>query len=240
MEVTGDTSGGEREVIWEGEIEWIQLVDRARGQRVTANDPCTMSSVKVNGLPEVMPNNWPSKLIMQLIPKQLVQTLGVHYFSNSKSVLLHPANSDSMKSMGRMLSTGFAGCVHFPGAVGVKVLILLYSANKDTFLGFIPNDQISFVERIRSAVQEQKNIQGGGGRQRQQEHTREQEESKLLFYSNLVLNDHQRESGQEENTEANTAQAGENKEKIFVENGREVRRMPVKLTSGEICWMECV
>jgi mediator of RNA polymerase II transcription subunit 25 len=43
------------------------------------------SSVKENGQPEVMPDNWPTKLMLQLIPKSVVQTIGGQYFKDSKS-----------------------------------------------------------------------------------------------------------------------------------------------------------
>ena len=43
------------------------------------------SSVKENGQPEVMPDNWPTKLMLQLIPKTVVQTIGGEYFRDSKS-----------------------------------------------------------------------------------------------------------------------------------------------------------
>merc|ERR1711970_640912 len=184
----------------------VEVQDRARGQRVTHSEPCTISSVKENGVPEVVPNNWPAKLIMQLIPKSLVQTLGVHFFRHSKTVVFNPSNGDSMKEMGAILRTGFAGCVHFPGAVGVKVLILLYSPYKDTFLGFMPNQQISFVERIRQVVQDRKNGQGQGRGSR--------------------------ETGQQTEVAQEAVPHGE---QIFIENGREVRRIPVKIMSGEIC-----
>lgn len=54
-----------------------------------------------------------------------------------------------------------AGCVHFttvpPNPVcEIKVLILLYTAEKKSYLGFIPNDQAAFVERLRTVIQRQK------------------------------------------------------------------------------------
>ena len=200
----------QREVIWEGEVEWHERGDRSREQRIKHNVPCTISSIKENGVTEMVPNNWPQKLIMQLIPKSLVQTLGVQYFSNSKSVLFHPSTRDIMKAL---LGELFAGCVHFPGAGEVKVLILIYSSHKDAYLGFIPNEQNSFVDRIRKVVQQQKNGQG-----------RRQAQS----------------LAQQGGLEEIEQQAEDGKEQIFIENGREVRRIPVKLNSGEICWMECV
>ena len=71
--------------------------------------------VQENGQPEVKPDNWPAKLIMQLIPKTLVQTIGGQYFRNSKSVLFHPTECESLDALTKVMGTGFAGCVHFTG-----------------------------------------------------------------------------------------------------------------------------
>jgi mediator of RNA polymerase II transcription subunit 25 len=49
-------------------------------------------------------------------------------------------------------------------------LILLYSNEKKAYLGFIPNDQVSFVDRIRTVIQQQKTGQlraAGMGQQQQ-------------------------------------------------------------------------
>merc|ERR1719225_1510977 len=55
-------------------------------------------------------------------------------------------------------TSGLAGCVHFSGVPNcdIKVLILLYSPGKKVFLGFIPNDQTNFVERIREEIRKEK------------------------------------------------------------------------------------
>ena len=53
--------------------------------------------------------NWPAKLIMQLIPKTLVQTIGGQYFRNSKSVLFHPSKCDSLDSLTNVMVIGVAG-----------------------------------------------------------------------------------------------------------------------------------
>lgn len=47
-----------------------------------------------------------------------------------------------------------AGCVHFTPMPStpqcdIKVLILLYTPDKKAFLGFIPNNQGTFVDRLR-------------------------------------------------------------------------------------------
>lgn len=57
-----------------------------------------------------------------------------------------------------------AGCVHFTSAptaatCDIKVLILLYTVEKRAYLGFIPNDQVAFVDRLRKVIQHQKSTQ---------------------------------------------------------------------------------
>lgn len=56
-----------------------------------------------------------------------------------------------------------AGCVHFTSAgttCDIKVLLLFYTMNeKRAYLGFIPNDQAAFVDRLRKVIQQQKNTQ---------------------------------------------------------------------------------
>ena len=64
---------------------------------------------------EVKFQNWPQTLILQLIPKDLAQTIGSHFFKNSKSVLFHPEPSESLEALTKTLSSGYAGCVHFTG-----------------------------------------------------------------------------------------------------------------------------
>jgi len=153
----GQGQAREREVIWKGELEWQEKVKDGPGdQKISHSVACSVSTSKENGVPEVKPDNWPSKLIMQLIPKSLVQTIGGQYFRNSKSVLFHPNDCDSLEALTKVMGTGFAGCVHFTGSCDIKVLILLYSNDKKAYLGFIPNDQISFVDRIRTVIQQQK------------------------------------------------------------------------------------
>ena len=67
------------------------------------------------GNSEVKFQNWPQTLILQLIPKDLAQTIGSHFFKNSKSVLFHPEPSESLDALTKTLSSGYAGCVHFTG-----------------------------------------------------------------------------------------------------------------------------
>jgi len=165
----GQERAREREVIWKGELEWQEKVKDGPGdQKISHSVACSVSTSKENGVPEVKPDNWPGKLIMQLIPKSLVQTIGGQYFRNSKSVLFHPNDCESLEALTKVMGTGFAGCVHFTGSCDIKVLILLYSNDKKAYLGFIPNDQVSFVDRIRTVIQQQKMGQQQQQQQQQQ------------------------------------------------------------------------
>lgn len=45
---------------------------------------------------------------MQLMPKQLIGTIGGAYLKNSKSVLFHPQpNCEALESLTRVMSSGF-------------------------------------------------------------------------------------------------------------------------------------
>ena len=74
---------------------------------------------------EVQFQNWPTTLILQLIPKDLAQTIGSHFFKNSKSVLFHPEPSESLDALTKTLSSGYAGCVHFTGMANFKIHYLI-------------------------------------------------------------------------------------------------------------------
>lgn len=120
--------------------------------------------------------------MMQLMPKHLIGNIGGAYLKNSKSVLFHPQQCEALESLTRVMMSGFvrkskisesvsfeinyvnfqAGCVHFSSAVNpncdLRVLILLYTSDKRAYLGFIPNDQQAFVDRLRRVIQQQKRM----------------------------------------------------------------------------------
>ena len=103
-----------RKVIWTGELQWKEnsKVEPNLNKKMEHTVVCSVTSKKDdNGMPEVKPDNWPPKLIMQLIPKTLVQKLGGHFFNHSRSVLFHPQKSESLDILTRVLGTGYAGCV---------------------------------------------------------------------------------------------------------------------------------
>ena len=76
-----NTATREREVIWKGELEWQEKVKYGPAdQKISHSVKCTVSTTKENGVTEVRTDNWPPKLLMQLVPKSLVQTIGGQYF----------------------------------------------------------------------------------------------------------------------------------------------------------------
>ncbi|XP_051168877.1 mediator of RNA polymerase II transcription subunit 25-like isoform X2 [Leptopilina boulardi] len=154
--------GTERRIIWQGTLEWIEKNKNPNDiQKQTKHVPCQVSIQSKEGEMDLKTDNWPPKLIMQLMPKMLLGTIGNSYLKNSRSVNFYPTPCEALESLIKVMSTGFAGCVHFntQPPCGIKVLLLLYTADKRSFVGFIPNDQSGFVDRLRKVIQQQKNTQ---------------------------------------------------------------------------------
>ncbi|XP_061568281.1 mediator of RNA polymerase II transcription subunit 25 isoform X4 [Cololabis saira] len=160
-------------VAWTGVLEWQEKPKASSmdsATKLTRSLPC---QVHVNQGENLNTDQWPQKLIMQLIPQQLLTTLG-HLFRNSRMVqfLFTNKDLDSLRGLYRIMANGFAGCVHFPHTTSpceVRVLMLLYSSKKKIFMGLIPNDQSGFVNGIRQVITNHKQVQqhraqlGGGG-----------------------------------------------------------------------------
>uniref|UniRef100_A0A8C5RGF1 Mediator of RNA polymerase II transcription subunit 25 n=1 Tax=Laticauda laticaudata TaxID=8630 RepID=A0A8C5RGF1_LATLA len=147
---------------WSGVLEWQE---KPKPTSVDSNTKLTRSlpcQVYVNPGESLKAEQWPQKLIMQLIPQQLLTTLG-HLFRNSRMVQFHFTNKDleSLKGLYRIMGNGFAGCVHFPHTTPceVRVLMLLYSSKKKIFMGLIPYDQSGFVNGIRQVITNHKQVQ---------------------------------------------------------------------------------
>ncbi|KAL7977229.1 hypothetical protein Chor_009178 [Crotalus horridus] len=147
---------------WTGVLEWQE---KPKPTSVDSNTKLTRSlpcQVYVNQGENLKAEQWPQKLIMQLIPQQLLTTLG-HLFRNSRMVQFHFTNKDleSLKGLYRIMGNGFAGCVHFPHTTPceVRVLMLLYSSKKKIFMGLIPYDQSGFVNGIRQVITNHKQVQ---------------------------------------------------------------------------------
>ncbi|XP_037676501.1 prostate tumor-overexpressed gene 1 protein isoform X1 [Choloepus didactylus] len=150
---------------WSGVLEWQEKRrpysdSSAKLKRVL---PC---QAYVNQGENLETDQWPQKLIMQLIPQQLLTTLGP-LFRNSQLAQFHFTNRDcdSLKGLCRVMGNGFAGCMLFPhiSPCEVRVLMLLYSSKKKIFMGLIPYDQSGFVNAIRQVITTRKQAVGPGG-----------------------------------------------------------------------------
>ena len=76
-----NTAPREREVIWKGDLEWQEKVkDGPADQKISQSVKCTVLTTKGNGVGEIRTENWPPKLLMQLLPKSLLQNIGEQYF----------------------------------------------------------------------------------------------------------------------------------------------------------------
>lgn len=169
----GQPQGPNKVVAWTGVLEWQEKPKASTmdsNTKLTRSLPC---QVHVNQGENLNTEQWPQKLIMQLIPQALLTTLGP-LFRNSRMVQFLFTNKDveSLKGLYRIMANGFAGCVHFPHTTApceVRVLMLLYSSKKRIFMGLIPNDQSGFVNGIRQVITNHKQVQqhraqmGAGG-----------------------------------------------------------------------------
>uniref|UniRef100_G3TCR8 Mediator of RNA polymerase II transcription subunit 25 n=1 Tax=Loxodonta africana TaxID=9785 RepID=G3TCR8_LOXAF len=158
----GQQSVSNKLLAWSGVLEWQEKPKPASvdaSTKLTRSLPC---QVYVNHGENLKTDQWPQKLIMQLIPQQLLTTLGP-LFRNSRMVQFYFTNKDleSLKGLYRIMGNGFAGCVHFPHTAPceVRVLMLLYSSKKKIFMGLIPYDQSGFVNGIRQVITNHKQVQ---------------------------------------------------------------------------------
>ena len=164
---TIDRSVGLHEVIWQGQLEWKEKHQSRRQVKehymLNATEKyCTNVNIKAfvkHGTPEIVSANWPSSLVMQLMPVRIIRRVGKEFFSDSMTVLFDlPEEEHFNRLKGHLNNTGISGVVHFMGKPDceVKVLILLYSTQRNVFVGFIPRDQTMFIQRIRDEIQREK------------------------------------------------------------------------------------
>ncbi|MBN3316233.1 MED25 polymerase, partial [Atractosteus spatula] len=163
--ISSQQGGANKIMAWSGVLEWQEPVQKPKSTSMDSNTKLTRSlpcQVYVNQGENLNADQWPQKLIMQLIPQQLLTTLGP-LFRNSRMVQFQFTNKDleSLKGLYRIMANGFAGCVHFPQSAPceVRVLMLLYSSKKKIFMGLIPNDQSGFVNGIRQVITNHKQVQ---------------------------------------------------------------------------------
>ncbi|OWF44162.1 uncharacterized protein LOC110458736 isoform X2 [Mizuhopecten yessoensis] len=178
----------DRKIIWAGRLEWREKMKSTGPPPIQVSRllQCQLSSGLTD--PVINASNWPTDLIMQLIPQFLLNSSQLTpLFKKSRQVGFH-FNSDNLEALCnlyKVMQTGFAGCVHFPSSsqCEVRVLLLLFSSKRKAFIGLIPNDQTAFVNEIRNAVYahkvKQQKIQGAPGSQPVKQVTPQQQQQLL-------------------------------------------------------------
>lgn len=157
--LTGANRMQGREKIWSGIIEWFEKPNKNDQTKIAKQAPFHVSANIKNGEPDIKAESWPPRLLMQLMPKQMVGSAGGPYLKESKTVVFHPSPCEALETLSKVMASGMAGCVHFNNSSEIKILILLYTAEKKAFLGFIPNDQVAFVDKLRKVITQSKQQQ---------------------------------------------------------------------------------
>ena len=100
--------------IWQGELSWKNPKSESNQEQQAYSVVCTVYSQMNETQTEsiVKSDTWPQKLIMQLIPKSLVQQIGgtsSKYFQNATAVVFHFADNPMKESLLEILNQGYAG-----------------------------------------------------------------------------------------------------------------------------------
>ncbi|XP_017143951.1 mediator of RNA polymerase II transcription subunit 25 [Drosophila miranda] len=191
-----------REKIWTGLLEWSEKPKNDQ-QKIPHTLQCTVCTNIKDGEPEIKAENWPPKLLMQLMPKHLVGNIGGQFLKDSKMVVFRPTPGEALDSLAKMMTSGYAGCVHFSSipnapACELKVLILLYTPDRNAFLGFIPNNQAMFVERLRKVIQQK---QHGNMQQQQQQQMLQQQGKSPMELQQQQQQQQQQQMQQQDNSQ---------------------------------------
>ncbi|EDV53891.1 protein PTOV1 homolog [Drosophila erecta] len=143
-----------KEPIWRGELEWedASISDKPKTLHTLQFNVCTKTK---DGQPEIKSENWPKKLKTQLISKKVLGKIGEQFLKDAKIVVFRSSPGEILNSLVRVMSSGFAGCIHFSPNTNcsIKALILLYSPDRQALLGFIPNNQVLFSGRLQEVLQ---------------------------------------------------------------------------------------
>ncbi|XP_005885236.1 PREDICTED: uncharacterized protein LOC102256989 isoform X2 [Myotis brandtii] len=144
-----------KSLAWSGVLEWKEKFKPGTNIPLMRSLPC---QVYVDHGENLKTDLWPQKLIMNLLPSQLLIPLG-HYIRNSRRVQFSFTNLDleSHKSLYRIIGNGCGGFVHFLFMDHSKlhIYMLLLSRKKKTFMGLIPYDQKGFLNRMGQIVRQE-------------------------------------------------------------------------------------
>ena len=147
-----------RPKIWEGILEWHEQKPFDANKQLHSFLCQLRCNVTADGEPEVHADHWPSKLAMQLINRSVISSIGKAFFENIRSVQFGLQPCAQLERLAQAMSGGSAGCVYFTpmAPADVKVMILLYAAEKRAYFGFIPDDQNGFIGKLKEVMARQK------------------------------------------------------------------------------------
>ncbi|XP_049836651.1 protein PTOV1 homolog [Schistocerca gregaria] len=143
----------EYQTCWQGTLQWVEKIENP----TNINEiPCQIS-MHPEDKQDWNADTWPQKLVMQLVPKQLMAVIDGFVLYNSNPLHFHPQNCKALESVIKIMRYGFAGCVHFksisPEAESdLKYVVLLYISNQNEFVGFIPKNQKMLLDNLSRAL----------------------------------------------------------------------------------------
>ncbi|XP_074594894.1 mediator of RNA polymerase II transcription subunit 25-like isoform X3 [Brevipalpus obovatus] len=163
--------------IWKGIIDYqeksiSQQVENAAQQKISYMLPCSITTQSPDL--ELYAEKWSEQLVLSLIPRSLIQSLSSVLKDQSHILNLHfdeQNNPEVCQKLARALtqntrinsSVNFCGCVQFTNKdksqPSMRVMIVVYTPEKKMFIGFIPQDQEGFFNKLKSIIDQHKNDQ---------------------------------------------------------------------------------
>ncbi|KAB7506528.1 Mediator of RNA polymerase II transcription subunit 25, partial [Armadillidium nasatum] len=147
-------------IIWEGILEFQDKVNSSVTNSGLLNRiPCKVIPV-VNFKALINTKGWSNTIHLVFLPKTLLQSVPNSYFQNPLRVFFNLEAGPSLKNLSSILSKSHGACGHFRDNNEMKMLLLVYSVDKDAFVGFIPQDQTGFVALMKQIISSQpRNLQ---------------------------------------------------------------------------------
>ncbi|CAK9299429.1 unnamed protein product [Gordionus sp. m RMFG-2023] len=170
--ITHNVKGSEnircQSIIWSGLMQWNEKVRNEQATFDTNNPALSVVThslmcqiYPMPGFEDLKTDSWPHNFVMQAIQQDIIHKLG-NMFRNAKTVTLvfpNQENTNSYLTLNRLLTNNMAGCIMFPNTViDLRVMILLYSLKKKSFIGLIPLDQVEFVNSIRKILSQKRQM----------------------------------------------------------------------------------
>ena len=169
--VSNAAAGGPRQqqppqqkVVWRGVLEWVETSKppAGPGMVIKTTKQLTATFSVAPGEPDLNTSRWPQRLVMQMLPNSMLQSVS-ELFRNSRTVAIVFDNHDAetVQHLYRLLTSGNATCINIPPAAqsDIRVLMVLYSSRRRSFVGLIPTDQTQFINAIRTLIQNQRKKQ---------------------------------------------------------------------------------